>query len=66
LTGTRLWILDEPFTALDIVAIEHLRDTLHAHLAAQGLVVLTTHQRVDFEPARVRQLDLGHGSGTGL
>ena len=65
LTQARLWILDEPFTALDVVAIEHLRDTLQAHLAAQGLIVLTTHQRVDFEPARVRQLEMGDGPGMG-
>ena len=63
LTKARLWILDEPFTALDIVAIEHLRDTLQAHLAAQGLVVLTTHQRVDFEPGQLRRLDMSQYSG---
>jgi heme exporter protein A len=59
LTRARLWILDEPFTALDVVAIEHLRDTLLSHLAAQGMVVLTTHQQVSFEPMRVRQLRMG-------
>jgi len=63
LTKARLWILDEPFTALDVVAIEHLRDTLQAHLAAQGLVVLTTHQRVDFEPGHLRRLDMSQYSG---
>ena len=63
LTNARLWILDEPFTALDVVAIEHLRDTLQAHLAAQGLVVLTTHQRVDFEPGQLRRLDMSQYSG---
>jgi heme exporter protein A len=65
LSRSRLWILDEPFTALDVVAIAHLRDTLQSHLAARGLVVLTTHQRVDFEPAQVRQLKLGDGPGMG-
>lgn len=58
LTRARLWVLDEPFTALDIVAIEHLRDTLRAHLMAQGMVVLTTHQQVDFESMPVRQLKM--------
>lgn len=59
LTRARLWILDEPFTALDVVAIAHLRDTLRAHLAAQGLVVLTTHQTIDFGALPVQQLEMG-------
>jgi len=63
LTQARLWILDEPFTALDIVAIEHLRDTLRAHLAAQGLVVLTTHQEINFDAVPVRLLDMANRSG---
>lgn len=55
LTRARLWVLDEPFTALDIIAIAHLRDILRSHLQAQGLVVLTTHQQVDFASMQVKQ-----------
>jgi len=66
LTRARLWVLDEPFTALDIVAIEHLRDTLRAHLAAQGMVVLTTHQQVDFGTMPIRQLKMDNRSEIGV
>lgn len=67
LTRARLWILDEPFTALDVAAVAGLRDTLRAHLQAQGLVVLTTHQEVDFDPDRVRHLKMGQTkSGWGV
>jgi len=59
LTRARLWILDEPFTALDVAAVADLRDTLRAHLQARGLVVLTTHQEVDFDQERVRHLRMG-------
>ena len=66
LTRARLWILDEPFTALDVVAVADLRDTLRAHLDAQGLIVLTTHQEVDFDPSRIRHLRMGSGMGQGM
>lgn len=66
LTRARLWILDEPFTALDVAAVADLRDTLRAHLEAQGLIVLTTHQEVDFDPQRIRHLKMGSGMGPGM
>ena len=39
-----LWILDEPFTALDARAVEMLSELLAKHLEAHGLVILTSHQ----------------------
>lgn len=44
-----LWVLDEPFTALDVRAVADLAATLSAHCAAGGSVVLTTHQDAPFE-----------------
>jgi heme exporter protein A len=41
-----LWILDEPFTALDADAVECVRVLAAAHLAAGGMLVLTSHQEV--------------------
>lgn len=53
-----LWVLDEPFTALDVHAVADLADTLGAHCAAGGIVVLTTHQEAPFaQPPDV--LDVG-------
>tara|TARA_R110002049_G_scaffold71619_5_gene184352 strand:+ start:437 stop:1063 length:627 start_codon:yes stop_codon:yes gene_type:complete len=47
--GTRpLWVLDEPFTALDVAAVADLAATLEAHCLAGGIVVLTTHQDAPF------------------
>jgi heme exporter protein A len=53
-----LWILDEPFTALDRLAVSELCGTLNAHLAKGGMVVYTTHQEVALTPARAMRLDL--------
>jgi len=44
LRPARLWILDEPFTALDVHAVAFLTEKISAHLETQGTVVLTSHQ----------------------
>jgi heme exporter protein A len=47
-TARKLWVLDEPFTALDVAAVADLVTTLTDHCAAGGMVVLTTHQDAPF------------------
>lgn len=44
LTDRSLWILDEPFTALDQSAIVLLQRKFTEHLAQGGGIILTTHQ----------------------
>lgn len=41
-----LWVLDEPFNALDTAASDWLSGLLQRHLAQGGVVVLTSHQDV--------------------
>ncbi|MDB5901766.1 MAG: heme exporter ATP-binding protein CcmA [Betaproteobacteria bacterium] len=53
-----LWVLDEPFTALDAAAVADLQALLAAQLARGGSVMLTTHQEVEIAAANVRRLDL--------
>lgn len=53
----RLWILDEPFNALDARAVDSVYALIEHHLAAGGIVVLTAHQKIDL-PASARRLDL--------
>lgn len=55
-----LWILDEPFVALDVNAVAWLTGLIGAHLQRGGLAVLTTHQPVDIPAGCVRQLRLGN------
>ena len=51
-----LWILDEPFNALDTAANGWLTGLIEAHLQNAGMVVLTSHQHM---PVAVpRQVDL--------
>jgi heme exporter protein A len=46
LGAAALWILDEPFNALDSAATAWLLRLIGGHLAQGGMVVLTSHQAV--------------------
>jgi heme exporter protein A len=46
LSRSPLWILDEPFAALDVAATEVLAARISEHLAAGGMTILTSHQDV--------------------
>jgi heme exporter protein A len=52
----KLWILDEPFNALDTHAVQALQGLIAEHIEQGGLVVLTSHQAVSLP--RVKVLDL--------
>jgi heme exporter protein A len=52
----RLWILDEPFNALDAHAVVELQDLIQEHLAQRGLVVMTSHQALTMPHVRVLDL----------
>ena len=54
-----LWILDEPFTALDKQGVAQLEEHLTAHCERGGVVVLTTHHTLSRMPAGYRDIDLG-------
>ncbi|WP_031571064.1 cytochrome c biogenesis heme-transporting ATPase CcmA [Rheinheimera texasensis] len=58
LTTAQIWILDEPFTALDQGAIAALTRRIAAHCEAGGAVLLTSHQPVEVPGHVVRQLTL--------
>ena len=65
LSRAPLWILDEPFTALDVDAVDRLQLLIAAHVAADGLVILTTHQEVALTSGQIRRLHLGGSSDGG-
>jgi len=53
-----LWVLDEPYVALDTAAVELVAGLIGAHLQRGGLAVLTTHQTVAVPAGAVRELRL--------
>ena len=59
LASPPLWILDEPFTALDKQGVSQLEAHLAAHCEQGGTVVLTTHHTLELKPSGYRELNLG-------
>ena len=58
LPGALVWVLDEPFTALDQAGVKALEQHIMAFAASGGIVVLTTHHSLA-HVAGVRRLELG-------
>ncbi len=54
-----LWVLDEPFVALDVAAVDMVAGLIGAHLQRGGLAVMTTHQAVTIPAGAVREYRLG-------
>ncbi len=57
-TRARLWVLDEPFTALDVRAVAQLAGAMADHLRGGGAIIYTTHQPVDIDAPRRALLNL--------
>jgi len=51
-----LWILDEPFNALDVKAVHELKNLIAEQLLHGGLVVMTSHQEVSIPNMQVLDL----------
>lgn len=47
-----IWIVDEPYTALDTENVERIDDLLATHVASGGVVIMATHQSPSFAPTR--------------
>ena len=54
-----LWILDEPFTALDKQGVAQLEAYLAQHCQRGGMVILTTHHQLLERPEGYMEIDLG-------
>lgn len=54
-----IWILDEPFTAIDKQGVHSLEQLFKAHIKRGGCVILTTHQDLlTFSPEQVKKITL--------
>jgi heme exporter protein A len=51
-----LWLLDEPFTALDAAGVEMVRGMIDGHVMRGAIVVYTTHQETGIAASRVLEL----------
>ncbi|KAA8996935.1 cytochrome c biogenesis heme-transporting ATPase CcmA [Affinibrenneria salicis] len=63
ISQARLWILDEPLTAIDKQGVQRLMALLSRHLARGGMAVLTTHQDFPGDMVAMRRIELdGQGA----
>ena len=60
LSDCPLWLLDEPFTAIDRDGVEALETLLEEHVASGGAVIVTSHQVLSRASA-LRRLSLVEG-----
>lgn len=58
LSSAPLWILDEPFTALDKKGVAEKEVLLARHVQAGGCVILTTHHNLSIPDKKVRCINL--------
>lgn len=59
ISDAALWILDEPFSALDVAAVDELQAVIRRHLERSGMVIVTTHQEVELTTGGIQTLVLG-------
>ncbi|HAM9849018.1 TPA: cytochrome c biogenesis heme-transporting ATPase CcmA [Escherichia coli] len=58
LTRATLWILDEPFTAIDVNGVDRLTQRMAQHTKQGGIVILTTHQPLNVAESKIRRISL--------
>ncbi len=57
----RIWILDEPFTAIDKQGVHDLEQLFKTHINQGGCIILTTHQDLlTFESSNIKKITLDY------
>lgn len=60
-SSARIWILDEPFTAIDKQGVHALELLFKAHINQGGCVILTTHQDlITFDSSQIKKITLDY------
>lgn len=59
LSPAKLWVLDEPFVALDARSIDQLLHKMQEHLAQGGCMILTSHQEVNLHQPQPLVMEIG-------
>jgi heme exporter protein A len=57
-TRSQLWILDEPFTSLDVHGIELAEELFLEHVSMGGMLAMTSHHAVNLDSAHIHRINL--------
>jgi len=55
---TPLWVLDEPFTSVDVKGIEMIEGFIVRHIEKGGAVIMTSHHAVNIDEKYIQRLRL--------
>lgn len=58
LLDTPLWLLDEPYTALDTKGVAWLQKQIHVHLDQGGIIIMTSHQEHGITTKNIQEIYL--------
>ncbi len=58
LTQARLWVLDEPFTALDDNGKQIIRNMIESHVNDGGMLILASHEPIEFSNCNTNSIRL--------
>ncbi|CAN5321469.1 cytochrome c biogenesis heme-transporting ATPase CcmA [soil metagenome] len=56
LTAAKVWILDEPFAAIDKTGVTNVSAVMVEHLTQGGVLVITSHQPLSLQNCSLRRL----------
>ncbi len=56
LRQAKIWILDEPYTSIDVSGVDLVKDKVMEHLSHRGLVILSTHHGLNMTADQVIKL----------
>jgi len=58
ITDARLWVLDEPFTAIDADGVAMIEEIISRHIELGGMAILTSHQPITLKQGNLQTLRL--------
>lgn len=60
MNNASLWLLDEPFTAIDKQGVEMLMEHFEQHCLKGGIILFTSHQAVEHRSIPIRRISLSN------
>ena len=54
----KLWVLDEPLTALDKEFVNEFESVLKNHLENKGMLIVTTHRELILPNSQTKRINL--------
>ena len=58
ISGAKIWVIDEPYSALDKDAIMTLDRSIHEHIISDGSVIMTNHERISGKEFDITNMDI--------